>query len=166
MRLRRLDLLRYGRFEETPLDFGTAGEGSDVTVIFGPNEAGKSTAFAAWLDLLYGFQRQGHPYAFRFERKDLLVGAEIETAEGPLVLQRNARNTGSLTDDSGREVAEHRLAALLHGLDRDAYRTRFSLDDAVLRAGGEEIAAAKGDLGRLLHAGTSGLSLPGHNRRR
>ncbi|EAQ03026.1 hypothetical protein OB2597_12818 [Pseudooceanicola batsensis HTCC2597] len=158
MRLRRLDLLRYGRFEETPLDFGTAGEGSDVTVIFGPNEAGKSTAFAAWLDLLYGFQRQGHPYAFRFERKDLLVGAEIETAEGPLVLQRNARNTGSLTDDSGREVAEHRLAALLHGLDRDAYRTRFSLDDAVLRAGGEEIAAAKGDLGRLLHAGTSGLS--------
>ncbi|MAQ81960.1 MAG: hypothetical protein CMH12_01865 [Maritimibacter sp.] len=158
MRLRRLDLLRYGRFEETPLDFGTAGEGPDVTVIFGPNEAGKSTAFAAWLDLLYGFQRQGHPYAFRFERKDLLVGAEIETAEGPLVLQRNARNTGSLTDDSGREVAEHRLAALLHGLDRDAYRTRFSLDDAVLRAGGEEIAAAKGDLGRLLHAGTSGLS--------
>ena len=100
MRLRRLDLLRYGRFEETPLDFGTAGEGPDVTVIFGPNEAGKSTAFAAWLDLLYGFQRQGHPYAFRFERKDLLVGAEIETAEGPLVLQRNARNTGSLTGDA------------------------------------------------------------------
>ncbi|SPF78105.1 YhaN family protein [Pseudoprimorskyibacter insulae] len=158
MRLRRLDLARYGRFEGTSLDFGPAGEATDVTVIFGPNEAGKSTAFAAWLDLLYGFQRQGHPYAFRFERKDLLVGAELETAEGPLVLQRTARNTGSLTDGSGREVAEHRLAALLHGLDRDAYRTRFSLDDAVLRAGGEEIAAAKGDLGRLLHAGTSGLS--------
>lgn len=158
MRLRRLDLARYGRFEGTSLDFGTTGEGPDVSVIFGPNEAGKSTAFAAWLDLLYGFQRQGHPYAFRFERKDLLVGAEVETVEGPLVLQRNARNTGSLTDDSGREVSEHRLAALLHGLDREAYRTRFSLDDAVLRAGGEEIAAAKGDLGRLLHAGTSGLS--------
>ncbi|NDU99817.1 AAA family ATPase [Pseudoroseicyclus tamaricis] len=158
MRLRRLDLARYGRFEGTSLDFGSAREGPDVTVIFGPNEAGKSTAFAAWLDLLYGLQRQGHPYAFRFERKDLLVGAEVETAEGSLVLQRTARNTGSLTDGSGREVADHRLASLLHGLDRNAYRTRFSLDDAVLRAGGEEIAAAKGDLGRLLHAGTSGLS--------
>ncbi|SFB14959.1 Uncharacterized protein YhaN [Poseidonocella pacifica] len=158
MRLRRLDLARYGRFEGISLDFGAAGERTDVTVVFGPNEAGKSTAFAAWLDLLYGFQRQGHPYAFRFERKDLLVGAEVETAEGPLVLQRTARNTGSLTDDGGREMAEHRLAALLHGLDRDAYRTRFSLDDAVLRSGGEEIAAAKGNLGRLLHAGTSGLS--------
>ena len=158
MRLRRLDLARYGRFEGASLDFGDASGTTDVTVIFGPNEAGKSTAFAAWLDLLYGFKRPGHPYAFRFERKDLLVGAEVETPEGPLELQRTARNTGSLTDGSGREVSEHRLAALLHGLDRDAYRTRFSLDDAVLRSGGEEISAAKGDLGRLLHAGTSGLS--------
>ena len=53
---------------------------------------------------------------------------------------------------------ERRLSLLLHGLDRDAYRTRFSLDDTVLRQGGEEIARAKGDLGQLLHAGSSGLS--------
>ena len=50
------------------------------------------------------------------------------------------------------------MATLLHGLDRAAYRTRFSLNDEVLRAGGAEIAAAKGDLGQLLHAGSSGLS--------
>ena len=50
------------------------------------------------------------------------------------------------------------MTTLLHGLDRSSYQTRFSLNDEVLRSGGEEIATAKGDLGRLLHAGTSGLS--------
>jgi len=158
MRLRRLDLVRYGHFEGQSLDFGAATGDCDVTVVYGPNEAGKSTAFTAWLDLLYGFPPRNTPYAFRFDRKDLLVGAEIEVDGGTLTLQRTPKKTGSLTDGDGRGLPEHVLATHLHGLDRDAYRTRFSLNDAVLRSGGEEIAAAKGDLGRLLHAGTSGLS--------
>ena len=157
MRLARLELTRYGRFQDAALDFGEAGEGPDVAVVYGPNEAGKSTAFAAWLDLLFGLPRR-HPHAFRFERRDLLVGAVLDAAGKRLTLRRTGKNTGSLTDADGREMAEHHLAGLLHGLDREAYRTRFSLDDATLREGGEDIARAKGDLGRLLHAGTSGLA--------
>ncbi len=38
-----------------------------------------------------------------------------------------------MTDENGRAVDERRLSLLLHGLDRDAYRTRFSLDDTVFR---------------------------------
>ena len=158
MRLRTLDLVRYGRFADRRLDFGAGGRETDVTVIFGENEAGKSTAFAAWLDLLFGLPRQKHPYAFRFERKDLLVRALIETADGTLDLSRTGKTRGALTDHSGREVDERRLQLLLHGLDREGYATRFSLDDVVLRRGGAEIAQSKGDLGQLLHAGTSGLS--------
>lgn len=158
MRLRRLELARYGHFEDQALDFGERTGDSDVAVVYGPNEAGKSTAFAAWLDLLYGFPLRSPPYAFLFDRKDLLVGAEIEAGGASLHMWRTAKRTGSLVDADGREVSEHKLSNLLHGLDREAYRTRFSLNDEVLRAGGEEIAAAKGDLGRLLHAGTSGLS--------
>ena len=56
MRLDRLTLERYGHFEGAVLDFGTPpADGPDVTVIFGPNEAGKSTAYAAWLDFLFGY---------------------------------------------------------------------------------------------------------------
>lgn len=157
MRLRRLDLIRYGKFADVGLDFGPAGRASDVTVVFGNNEAGKSTAFAAWLDLLFGLP-QRTPAAFRFERKELMIGATIETGDETLTLRRTGTRRDSLTDDSGRAIAESRMTQLLYGLDRDAYRTRFSLDDAVLRDGGEEIARARGDLGRLLHAGTSGLS--------
>lgn len=157
MRLRHLDLIRYGRFTDRRLDFGAGGGETDVTLVYGENEAGKSTAFSAWLDLLFGLPHQ-HPYDFLHARKDLLVGATLDTDEGPLTLRRTGQRQGSLTDDNGRVVDERRLTVLLHGLDRDGYRTRFSLDDEVLRRGGEEIAQAKGDLGQLLHAGSSGLS--------
>ncbi|MCC1492619.1 AAA family ATPase [Cognatishimia sp. F0-27] len=157
MRLRHLDLIRYGRFTDRRLDFGAGDGESDVTIVYGQNEAGKSTAFSAWLDLLFGLPIQ-HPYDFIHARKDLMVGATLDTDEGPLTLRRTGQRQGSLTDENGRVVDERRLSVLLHGLDRDGYRTRFSLDDAVLREGGEEIARAKGDLGQLLHAGSSGLS--------
>jgi len=157
MRLRHLDLIRYGRFTDRRLDFGPGGGGSDVTIVYGENEAGKSTAFSAWLDLLFGLPLQ-HRYDFIHARRDLMVGATLDTDDGPLTLRRTGQRQGSLTDENGRAVDERRLSLLLHGLDRDGYRTRFSLDDEVLRQGGEEIARARGDLGQLLHAGSSGLS--------
>ncbi|MGR3484151.1 MAG: AAA family ATPase [Paracoccaceae bacterium] len=158
MRLDRLTLERYGHFEGAVLDFGTPhADGPDVTVIFGPNEAGKSTAYAAWLDFLFGYARRNHPYAFQFERRDLSVGARLTVPGGArLDLRRTAAAADSLRDAEDRPVPERLLD--LHGLDRDGYRTRFSLDGAVLQAGGAEIARAQGELGRLLHAGSSGLS--------
>lgn len=158
MRLNRLDLIRYGRFQDHALDFGAADQGGpDVSVVYGANEAGKSTAFMAWLDFLFGFQGAS-PYAFRFERRDLLVGAELETPDGPQVLRRSAATAGSLTDANGHLVAEERMARWLRGLDREAYRTRFSLNDHILREGGADIARAQGDLGQLLHVGASGVA--------
>ena len=57
MRLDRLDLTRYGRFTDVRLDFPPpAPDAPDLHVIFGPNEAGKSTLFSAWLDLLIVFK--------------------------------------------------------------------------------------------------------------
>ena len=84
-----------------------------------------------------------------------MVGAVLETPDGVQVLRRSAANAGSLTDANGHTISEQRLAGWLFGLDREAYRTRFSLNDAILRLGGEEIAKAQGDLGQLLHAGSS-----------
>ncbi|AVW91333.1 hypothetical protein DA792_09775 [Celeribacter baekdonensis] len=78
MRLNRLDLIRYGRFKDANLTFPKPADGApDVTVIFGPNEAGKSTTFNGFLELLFGFKSGAHPYAFRFERSDLLVGQSL-----------------------------------------------------------------------------------------
>ena len=160
MRLNRLDLIRYGRFQDAEIVFPKSAEDvPDVTVIFGPNEAGKSTAFSGYLELLFGFKVGAHPYAFRFDRSDLLVGAELELpGRGATVLYRNSKRSQSLLDANDRPLNEAILSGALHGLVRDTYEERFSLNETSLREGGERIAGAQGDLGQLLHAGLSGLT--------
>ncbi|ASM75261.1 MULTISPECIES: AAA family ATPase [Roseobacteraceae] len=160
MRLNRLDLIRYGRFKDAEITFPKRDEGvSDVTVIFGPNEAGKSTAYHAFLELLFGFKGGAHPYAFRFDRSDLLVGAELDLpGRGVMALRRNSKRSQSLLDANDRPINEAILSGALYGLTRDTYEERFSLNEKGLREGGERIAGAQGDLGQLLHAGLSGLT--------
>ena len=53
MRFVKLMLERYGRFEGCELDFRERQP--DLHVIYGPNEAGKSTSLSAVSDLLFGF---------------------------------------------------------------------------------------------------------------
>lgn len=160
MRLNRLDLIRYGRFQNAQIVFPRPKAGApDVTVIFGRNEAGKSTAFHAWLDLLFGFKVGAHPAAFRFDRSDLFVGADLDLpGRSALVVRRNGKRTGSLLDAEDRPLNDAILSSALHGLQREQYEERFSLDDRGLKEGGARIAGAQGDLGQLLHAGLSGLT--------
>ncbi|MFA3919321.1 AAA family ATPase [Ruegeria hyattellae] len=160
MRLNRLDLIRYGRFKDAEIVFPKRAEGvPDVTVIYGPNEAGKSTAFNGFLELIFGFKGGAHPFAFRFDRSDLVVGAELDLpGRGVMALRRNSKRTQSLLDTNDRPINEAILSGALHGLTRDAYEERFSLNENGLKEGGERIAGAQGDLGQLLHAGLSGLT--------
>ena len=149
MRLNRLDLIRYGRFSDAQIVLpNPTGGAADVTVIYGPNEAGKSTAFTAYLELLFGMKARDHPYDFQFKRSDLLVGAELELPNhGRVVLQRNGKKTQSLLDDQGRPLEDTFLTVALHGLGRDDYVERFSLNDEELRKGGRALQAHKAILG-------------------
>ena len=61
MRLTRLDLERYGPFAGTVLDFRPDAA---LHIVYGRNEAGKSSALAAITDLFYGFELRS-PANFR-----------------------------------------------------------------------------------------------------
>ena len=64
MRLNRLDLTRYGKFTDRSLDFGAPAPGkADLHIVYGPNEAGKSTALSAFLDLLFGIEPRSQSIA-------------------------------------------------------------------------------------------------------
>ncbi|OKO71307.1 AAA family ATPase [Bradyrhizobium sp. AS23.2] len=158
MRIRKLGLKRYGKFTDAVLDFGAhAAGGPDLHIVYGPNEAGKSTAMSACMELLYGIHPQSklnflHPHA------TMRIEAEIEHSAGVRNLVRIKKPQNSLLDDAGRPVPELVLLSELGGLDRNAYQTMFCLDDETLEAGGENILASKGDLGPLLFSATAGLS--------
>lgn len=158
MRLKCLDLTRYGKFTDHRIEFGERVEGQpDLHIVYGPNEAGKSTALAGFLDLLFGIETRSrfnflHPYP------TMRVGGTLELAGGPQELVRIKRPQNSLFDARDQPIAEGTLLGELGGIDRESYRTMFSLDDATLEAGGESILSSKGDLGQLLFSASAGLA--------
>ncbi|MBB4063258.1 ATP-binding protein [Gellertiella hungarica] len=158
MRLRRLDLTRYGKFTDVSLDFGEAKPGSpDLTIVYGLNEAGKSTAFSAYLDFLFGIpERSGYDFLHAYSA--LQVGGVLEFDGAAHELARIKKRTQSLIDAQAAPVNEALLQPALGGIGRDAYRTMFSLDDQSLREGGKSILQSEGDLGALLFSASAGLA--------
>lgn len=158
MRLRRLDLTRYGRFTNQHILFGERRAGvPDLHIVYGPNEAGKSTALAAFLDLLFGIEVRSR-FNFIHAYAAMRIGATIEFADQARELVRVKRETGSLLDGADQPLAEGMIEGELGGVGRDAYRKMFSLDEEMLEEGGKSILESKGDLGRVLFAASSGLA--------
>ena len=158
MRLCRLDLVRYGKFTGTSVDFGAAVGGQpDLHVVYGPNEAGKSTALNAWLDLLFGIEAQSG-YAFLHPYSTMRVGAVIDTGGRALALSRIKGNRATLLGEGDLPLPEAVVLGPLGGLDRRALREMFSLDDETLEAGGNSILDSDGEVGQLLFASGAGLA--------
>ena len=126
MRLRRLDLIRYGHFTDFQLDLGARGASTDFHIILGRNEAGKTTITEAWIDLLYGFPPQT-PYSFRHERRALEVSAQIEANSKIWHLTRLPTRENNLVDANRSPVPEERLKDLLTGVGKEAYQNLFCL---------------------------------------
>ncbi len=158
MRLRRLDLTRFGHFTDFSLDFGPREEGkSDLHIIFGPNEAGKTTSFEGYLDLLFGIPARSK-YNFLHDYENMRVGAVLEIEGVPTELVRIKRNKNDLITPSGDFANPAVLLHALDGIDRDQYQAMFSLDDETIEAGGDDILASQGNLGELLFSAAAGLS--------
>lgn len=158
MRLRRLILDRYGKFTGQVIDFGSAPVGGpDLHIVYGLNEAGKSTALSAYLDLLYGIESNSR-YGFLHPYPSMQIGAQLEFGGTSHEFVRVKARLNSLQDGKGQPVNEALLSVPLAGLSRDSYRSMFSLDDQSLEDGGNAIIASKGELGELLFAASAGLA--------
>ena len=114
MRINRLDLLRYGRFTNVSLPFPKAN--SDLHVIFGPNEAGKSTSLAAIEDLLFGIPHNS-PYNFIHDYGTMRMGGTLEHEGKLLDVRRRKGNRDTLLapDDNPLPAGDSALAPFLGG---------------------------------------------------
>ena len=158
MRLRRLDLTRYGRFTDRSLDFGAAEPGRpDLHIVHGPNEAGKSTLLNAWLDLLFGIHARSS-YNFLHPYDSMRIGAVLDLAEGPREVVRVKKARDSLVDPAGRPVPDGMLRAALGGIERKDCADMFALDAGTMEDGGELILSSRGNLGQLLFSASAGLA--------
>ncbi|MES0002503.1 AAA family ATPase [Mesorhizobium sp. M0051] len=157
MRLRRLDLIRYGKFTDRTIDFGPKpASGPDLHIVFGLNEAGKSTALSGYLDLLFGIEERSR-YNFLHEYGAMRIGGVLEFTGTEQTFTRTKQRSNSLLNEVGQPLSEVAITAHLAGLSRDAYQTMFSLNDETLEEGGKSILESRGDLGKLLFTASAGL---------
>ena len=155
MKIAHLYLKAYGAFSGRRLDFDN-GDGANFHVIYGPNEAGKSTTLRALTGLLFGIDdRTGD--SFLHPNPQLRVGATLVPGQGARlsVMRRKGRKQTlfALDEETGAELTdqplpEDALSRLLGGLDEGLYRSLFGLDMEGLARGSEALLAGKGESAR------------------
>ena len=94
-------------------------------MVYGPNESGKSTALAGFLDLLFAFEHRS-PYGFAHGYDAMRVEADLSIGGAVRRLVRIRKRHGSLLDESGKSVTDDLLVNALGGMNREIYRAMFS----------------------------------------
>lgn len=158
MRLLSLHLKAFGPFTDATLSFP---EGNGLHIVYGPNEAGKSTALRALKALFFGIQERTTDN-FLHDNRDLRIGGRIQHAGGTGVyLIRRKGRKDTLLDEEDRLVPEEVLRDVLGSLGEDLFSRMFGISHVDLVKGGQDIVAGKGDVGESLFAagmGGAGLS--------
>lgn len=157
MRLLTLELIAYGPFTGVTLDFSAP---SGLHVVYGPNEAGKSTTLRAVTGLLYGIPKHT-PDAHLHKMPDLRIGARLADARGAeLRVVRRKGNVNTLLDPAGNPIDDGALKRALGGASQELFELMFGLNHDTLRQGAEALLHGRGNLGEsLFGAGLGGGGL-------
>ncbi len=156
MRFLELRLIAFGGFEGLTLDFSAPG----LHVVFGRNEAGKSTTLRALTHLLYGFPERTVD-AYRFPMGSLRIGARLQADDGAVLdVVRKKGRTKTLLDREERPIDDAPLLRMLHGVSQEVYEASFGLTHGALQRGARALLEGGGDLGEsLFQAGLGGGEL-------
>ena len=162
MKLQKLFLSAFGPFTGKELDFSATS--ANVHLLYGPNEAGKSSALRAMADLRFGIPLRSADNFVHDSAKLLLAGVFADTDGQPVAVARRKKNKDALTaadPATGLPLATPVSAAIAQaltgGLDRAGFERSFGLDHTRLRQGGEDLLKGEGELGAALFEASAGL---------
>lgn len=155
MRIKRLGLSRYGVFTDVVLEM-PAGD-LDFHLVYGANEAGKSTMRNAIADLLYGIDKRS-PYKFLHGYGEMCIGAKVEVAGKIAEFQRLKREKGSLVDFAGNAMPDTSLVPFVGNTDKTFFLRMFALDHETMVRGGRDILNSSSELGQILFQAAAGLN--------
>jgi uncharacterized protein YhaN len=157
MKILEFRLIAYGPFTERVIDLSGGKQGFHV--IYGLNEAGKSSALRALRNLFYGIPERStddflHPYG------KMRIGAVIQSGKGDVLefIRRKGRLNTLRSGDDKTVIEESLLNKFLSGVDADLFVTLFGIDHADLVGGGKEIVRGGGSMGQIIFAAGSGVS--------
>ncbi len=155
VRIDRLDIVAFGNFTDTSLDLSSPG----LQIIYGANEAGKTTARSAIFNLLYDFDFRTQ-FDFVHPMARLQLGALIRTDSGAAIeVARFKRNNDPLVArESGKPITDANWHQVLQGMSKADYEAMMTLGWKELLEGTEKLVDRGGALGETLFA--AGLGVP------
>lgn len=159
MKILDLHLRAFGPFTDRHLDLSGGQHG--LHLIFGPNEAGKSSALRALRALLYGIPERTQD-DFLHQKKDLRVGGRLRGSDGTdLVCFRRKGHKNTLLDAACKAAIDDEcLTRLLGGVDGSLFERLFGIDHESLVRGGQELLAEQGrEAEALFGSGLGGVNL-------
>ena len=157
MRIQKLEFLAFGPFTQKSLCFDQGQEG--LNIVFGPNEAGKSSALRGLRDALYGIPARS-PDNFLHKHQDLRIGFSLQARDGSLLSAvRRKGNAKTLLDPATEEpIGDEPLTRLLSNVSREIYESMFGIDYQALVAGGGQITRLQGQIGETLFSAAGGIT--------
>jgi len=158
MRIDRLDLLAYGPFTEQSLDF--ADDDFGLHLIYGDNEAGKSTSLRALIAWLFGIPA-GTKDNFLHSNSQLRIGGKLRLSDGATIeFTRKKGNKDTLLKYGTNEpLDDNTLTPFLPaGIDESVFTKLWGIDHGRLIAGGRELLEQSGDLGHALYSAAVGTA--------
>lgn len=154
MRFQRLHIPAFGPFTDLEIKFPTKDR--DLHVIYGANEAGKSSLLRAIGDLLFGIHGQSTDN-FLHDYKNLRLRGEIVNRAGhPFIFQRRKGNKNTLLDPEDNPLPDDALLPFLGSVDRAYFSTMFGLGNKELHEGAEQLLRGEGKMGDALFSASLG----------
>lgn len=156
MKILNLHLMAFGPFTGLDLDF--IRDHSGMQIIYGPNEAGKSSALRALTGWLFGIEHNS-PDNFIHEYQQLKIGGTLKNSAGRELsfIRRKGRSNTVLTPE-GQPLEDDILREYLQGIDQQVFLSMFGIDHQALVKGGEDILKGGGELGQSLFAAGLGTA--------
>ena len=158
MRINRLDLIAYGPFTDKSLNLsdGTSG----LHLIYGDNEAGKSTSLRALIRWLFGIPVRTNDN-YLHSNPQLRIGGKLRLSGGEeLEFVRRKGTKGTLLDPGTDAVLDDSVLMpfLPGGIDKNLFKKLYGIDHGRLVAGGQELLNQSGDLGQALFSAAVGTA--------
>ena len=147
MKFQKLDLIAFGPFTGQSINF--AANTANLHLIFGPNEAGKSSSLRAIRNFLFGFPSRTTDDQLH-AATDQRIGATLVDAQANewSAIRRRGRKTTLRTGDDKTPADEAQLARMLGSIDREQFCARFGLHYEEMVEGGTAMAKGEGELGQ------------------
>ena len=156
MKILRLELIAFGLFTDKTLDFSTG----NFHLLYGPNEAGKSSMHRALAHFFFGIPERTTD-AYLHSNDKLRIGAKLLSHDGKeLTCYRRKGRKNTLLDTNSKPLDENYLQTFLGKMNETQFNALSCFNHDRLRQGGQALLDGGGEVGEsLFEAATGGLKI-------